>query len=445
MPSAHNAPHRGTRAIQRLVEFAPSTGGLALWIGHGNRDGADVPDIQTDGRQIFYGPGFAARALREQTGLVAHEVLHIALRHAQRYLELRAIVGDVDLQLFNICADAIVNSTIADLDWLTLPIESVRIEQLMYAVLGVKESSETLLLQWDVERLYRLIDDRRVQPDDRQSAASQTFEGSGATKSATASNPSRSTSAHEDGQRAALVRGIFAKVMQDLAPDPSAPSAPEDEAEHVREWSERLLRGHASDGAFSLMRTLGADVPQSRVPWEQLLRAQLARHLLKARDVSWSRPARSYIANQGRTRSGARLPFEPGLSWSRSAPRLAVIIDVSGSIPDELMLRFRSEIDAICRRQEAGLTVIIGDDRVRSVVHANPGHGALDGLTFAGGGGTDFAPLLIEAAIHRPDVAVVLTDLDGPAGSQPRFPVIWAVTSEHADMPAPFGRKLVMR
>ena len=26
--------HRGVRAIQRMVEFAPSTGGLALWVRH---------------------------------------------------------------------------------------------------------------------------------------------------------------------------------------------------------------------------------------------------------------------------------------------------------------------------------------------------------------------------------------------------------------------------
>ena len=30
--------HRGTRAIQRLVEFAPSTGGLALWVTHHDDD-----------------------------------------------------------------------------------------------------------------------------------------------------------------------------------------------------------------------------------------------------------------------------------------------------------------------------------------------------------------------------------------------------------------------
>jgi predicted metal-dependent peptidase len=49
---------------------------------------------------------------------VAHEVLHIALRHPQRCLDLQQRLGDVDLQLFNICADAIVNSALGHLGWL---------------------------------------------------------------------------------------------------------------------------------------------------------------------------------------------------------------------------------------------------------------------------------------------------------------------------------------
>ena len=58
--------------------------------------------------------------------------------------------------------------------------------------------------------------------------------------------------------------------------------------------------------------------------------------------------------------------------------------------------------------------------------------------------GTDFMPLLEEADRHRPDIGVVLTDLDGPARFQPRWPVIWAVPEINAAAVAPFGRKLVL-
>ena len=66
-------------------------------------------------------------------------------------------------------------------------------------------------------------------------------------------------------------------------------------------------------------------------------------------------------------------------------------------------------------------------------------------IRFEGGGGTDFTPMLEEAARHRPDTVIVLTDLDGPAAFRPRCPVIWAVPEAHAEAAEPFGRKLVLR
>ena len=57
MPSMHT--HRGTRAIQRMVEFAPSSGGLALWVNHCDLDdGPETLVAANDGNTIFYGPAF---------------------------------------------------------------------------------------------------------------------------------------------------------------------------------------------------------------------------------------------------------------------------------------------------------------------------------------------------------------------------------------------------
>ncbi len=50
-----------------------------------------------------------------------------------------------------------------------------------------------------------------------------------------------------------------------------------------------------------------------------------------------------------------------------------MIVDVSGSIDDDLMQRFAGEIEAISRRQEAGLVLLIGDERVRRVEIFKPG------------------------------------------------------------------------
>src|ERR1700760_1823420 len=130
--------HRATRAIQRMVEFAPSTGGLALWIRHQDAPATEgAAPAWTDGTTIYYSPAFEQLSLAEQTGVVAHEVLHVALRHPQRFLDLRRLLGDFDLRLFNICADAIVNSTLGHLSWLSLPPKAVQLNHLLATALDL--------------------------------------------------------------------------------------------------------------------------------------------------------------------------------------------------------------------------------------------------------------------------------------------------------------------
>ena len=459
----HGPRHRAQRAIRRLVEFAPSTGGLALWVRHEDVGAHDEVDddvdgagrhapITTDGATVRYGRAFERLDLDLQTGLVAHQVLHIGLRHAQRFLELQRRTGDVDLRLFNVCADAIVNSALVHLGWLRLPSGSVFLEALLERALGTRVDADRALLDWDVERLYRAIDDRAAgrAPADRTTQSRRTADRpdqrAGDQRAGDRrADGRRADDQRADGPRAAAARALGSAIVADLRPAEEASSRSEDEVEQVRSWNERLVRAHANDGAFSLLRGLPADLPRTATPWEQVLRTRLARGLSTRPTLSWSRPTRSYIANQGRAGRHRRLPWEPGTSGTRRVPRLAVIVDVSGSIDDALMQRFATEVESITRRLEAGLVVVIGDDRVRTVTRFEPGRSGLRDVTFEGGGATDFTPLLEEADRHRPDLGVVLTDLDGPARFRPAWPVTWAVPDAFRFAVAPFGRVLVLQ
>jgi hypothetical protein len=335
---------------------------------------------------------------------------------------------------------------------MSLPSASVFLDALLATALGVTQPVERALLEWDVERLYRAIDDRRPQDErgrasdraGRQGGGGERSEAGGAGPAAREPEDAKKGGAREDGPRAARVRALASGSFADLLPSPEAEGAPEAEAEQAREWSERVLRGHASDGAHSMLRALLADLPRSRTPWEHVLRTRLARALSPSRGVSWSRPSRSYIANQGRAGPNRRMPWEPGQSSTREVPRLVVIVDVSGSIDDALMARFAGEIEAITRRLEASVILVIGDDHVQRVERFEPGRADLRGVAFHGRGGTDFTPLLEEADKHAPDLVVVLTDLDGPSRFRPRWPVLWAVPESHAAAEPPFGRKLVL-
>jgi hypothetical protein len=437
--------YRGTRAVQHLVEHAPCTGGLALWVRHQDLDdeadartGASMAvasPVVTDGITLFYTPAFSRQSLALQAGGVAHGVLHIALRHPQRMVELRQVVGDLDERLFNTCADAIVNSSLAHLPWLSLAPGAVRLHALLQAALGSRIEEAQALAEWDLERLYRALDDRAA-PQQGKRPAKAGNQGGGA---------SPAPAQRHDGPRAAAARALGRQTAPDLLPGTDgAGGTPEEQAALAREWIARLERAHAGDGEFSMLRGLPADMPATRTPWEQLLRTRLARDLAPRPALSWSRPSRSYIANQGRAGPGRRMPWEPGRSATQPVPRLAVVVDVSGSVDAELLARFTQEIEAIARRLEAALVLIVGDDRVRLVKCFEPGEVKLGEIPFEGGGGTDFTPLLQEALRHRPDAAVVLTDLQGPAAFKPPWPVLWAVPAAcHAAEP-PFGRKLVL-
>ena len=448
--SAHG--HRGTRAVQRLVEYAPASGGLALWMQHRDVDTAPARAywahatsfkkqwiIGNDGTTLFYGSAFDSKSLSEQTGLVAHQVLHVALRHVARERDLREKIGDLDATLFALCADAIVNSSLTHLEWLNLPEGSIYLDTVLLRLLGIEEPLDVSLQRWDTESLYRAIDDRQTVGNSSQESGRQSNDNANASHSV--QNSSREQM-HRDGPKATEARQLAASVNRDLIPDQNEP--PERAAEQQQQWSEKLLRAHTADNSQSLMRQLLGDNKPGRISWQHLLRTQLQRSLAQTTDVNWSRPNRSWIANQGRTSSGKRMPWQPGLSYARQCSRLCILVDVSGSVKNVTMQRFANEIDRMMRTHRADVFLIVGDDKVRQQTTLQAGCKPLRSIEFSGGGGTNFEPLLRAASELKPDICVFMTDLDGPAGDPPGWPVLWAVPDHASARPIPFGRMLVL-
>lgn len=447
--------HRGTSAIKRLVEYAPSTGGLALWMQHRDVDvlpalahtaGGRASPIANDGLTLFYTPEFDTHSLRERTGLVAHQVLHVAFRHVARRDALRRSLGEIDEHLWNAVADALINASLVKHDWLSLPDGAVELQRLLIASLGIDTSLEASLQRWDAESLYRAIDDgeRRGSPGRARRQRSQ--DGGGGAPQDTAAHGEEQASAEaaderRDGPRAAAARAATSALLPDLLPGQE--HAVEQDAAHTRDWHQRLLRAHAADGGQSLLRVLGADHRLPRTPWHLSLRTRLARDLAPVPELSWSRPTRSWLASRGRTASGHRLPIEPGTVTARSVPRLVIVADVSGSVDDRLVDRFGREIARVQRVHRAGVWLVAGDDRVRREQRLSPERLRAFRLDVQGGEGTDFRPLLSAACAYRPDLIIVLSDLDGPAGAPPPVPVIWA-TPAQARAPTPFGSRLYL-
>ena len=123
---------------------------------------------------------------------------------------------------------------------------------------------------------------------------------------------------------------------------------------------------------------------------------------------------------------------------------VTLVLDTSGSISDEEMRQFVSEVDAIKGQMGARVTLHACDERL-----APDGpwiYEAWEGLqlpkSFAGGGGTRFTPAFewAEQQDRRPDLLVYFTDAQGEFPKhEPSFPVIWLVKGK---APVPWGQRI---
>lgn len=419
---------RAGPALRRLSEADPALGALALWCPHRDADGETA--AWTDGRTVFYGPGFETLAPHEQAGLAAHQVLHIALRHAPRSLAMRGRFGDrFDEELFNIACDAILNQTLV-LAGHALPRPVVLLADLLKAALP----AETAVTGWDVEKLYI-----RLMADANQPGKG---EGNGKTKGKGESQNGRPDAA-EAARELARQKGFG----QDLHAIPAPVEGEEDESPDPDAWRERLARamedGRSAGRGIGTLGTDALDLPQVHTPWERVLRRLVSKAVSHTPRPDWGRPARRWLAHDSAAREEGRFQpaFQPARCADRNRPRVAVAVDTSSSIDDARLGLFAAQVAGIGRRSGAEVhvlafdTVVTGQSRMQGIAWESE----IRRVDFARGGGTDFGPVIAAALALNPSVIVVLTDLDGPFGAAPKVPVIWAIPQEKAPAP-PFGK-----
>ena len=417
---------RARPALVRLATDDPALGALALWCSH-----RDAPPgwtgglARTDGTVIWYGPGFAALPPHEQTGVAAHHILHVALRHGARMGDMgMRLGGSFDATLYGLAADALVNEALLAAGH-ALPRPAVTLTDLLTRVL-MRAPDPDPLTDWDVERLYLQL----------------TGQGAGPGRDQT---PSGKTATPADRARQIAAAAGFTPDLTRSLPDRDNP----DGADQAALWRQHLSRameaGRSAGRGIGRFGHLIADLPIPRTPWEHTLRRLLSRALLPGLAQTHRRPARDWIAAESLSRStaGPTPAFRPGTRRQIDAPRLVVAVDASGSVGTALLHRFLTEVAGIASRVAAEITLLAFDDGLRWQTRLDPARWAaqLPVLDWPRGGGTDFAPPIATAQALHASALVVLTDLQGPFGPPPRaLPVIWAST-EPGPQP-PFGRLL---
>ncbi len=397
---------RAAQAIAHLGEVDAALAVLALWCRH--RDGSGP--TATQGEVISYGPGFDLLGLPEQVGLVAHHVLHVALRHSARSAGLSERLGDAfDPALYALAADGIINETLT-LAGHAIPRPAVLLTELLAEAGMPAPSAVAALERWDADRLAMTL--------------------------------------HSDPARARRLRDWartqgFADDLKTGPPDEGGP------AQSAADWRNQMLRamaaGRKAGSGIGRLGAILADLAPDQVPWEVVLRGLLARALVERPTASWNRPSRPFIARLAEAeRTGGALPvFEPGSRRSSHRARIVVGLDTSSSIDAQTLRLFWAEAEGIARRTGAEVHLLAFDETVHAASRLDPAtwRAHVTGQVRTGGG-TDFADLFAQSARLQPSVLVVLTDLDAPIPDRPGFPVIWAVTG--AVEAPPFGKLLAI-
>ena len=151
-------------------------------------------------------------------------------------------------------------------------------------------------------------------------------------------------------------------------------------------------------------------------------------------DYSWTSPNRRYVA------AGIYLP---GVV-KENLGEIVIAIDTSGSIRQDLLETFATEISALIAESRPELTHVVYCDRE---IHRTEQFLPDDEITLqaSGGGGTAFAPVFdwITEQQIQPKVLLYFTDLRcyRYPESEPDFPTIW-VTPLDCEISPPFGSSL---
>lgn len=396
---------RAATALARLPEVDPAIAALSLWCQYRDSEGPTM----TEGEIILVGPEFPLLPISEQTGLIAHHILHVALRHSARRTAAAERYGPrFQVRHYDLACDALVNEALLQAQH-ALPRPAVRASEII-AKLPPADQPQNVLAEWDCDQLYAAIA--------TQGGASGQTQGEAIERYAEAQN--------------------FQPDLKGIDPHAKEPEVWAGRIEQALQAGKR-----AGSGIGAVLARFG-DLPRATVPWEVRLRRLLAKALAQHPAPSHRRPARGWLARDSLARqAGTPFPaFEPALRRDARRPRLVIGLDTSSSIPEPVLELFASEALSISRRTGAETTLLGFDTEVHSRGRLTS-LGDISRLDLRRGGGTDFGPLLRDAAALDPSLVIVLTDLDAPTPTDCAADILWVAPVPPQTMPR-CGAVLIM-
>jgi len=384
----------------------------------------------TDARSFFYNREYIDGLSLEQTQfMLAHDALHCALLHFSRRQHR-------DKHRWDIACDFAINPLLIN-DGLTPPSDALHLKE--YEGMTAEEIYPLIDDKLDQDPLDQHLYDQDSGEDDDSQAGDSGLDEKDIQKQQeidkqNAEKSEDSSSGNKDSDEGS---GAKSEAEQNVG-EGSAPPPPLKEGEKedlAVQWQQRMAG--AAQTAMQAGKLGGGmarmvdHLLQPQLPWRMLL----ARYMTAVArdDYSFTRPS------SRREAGGAIYP-----SLRSSQINLTVILDTSGSIVDDEMSSFVSEINAIKGQMRARVTLHACDARM-----AEDGPWVYEAWEemqipedLQGGGGTDFCPAIdwVNQCDQPPDLLVYFTDAQGNfPEAEPVFPIIWLVKGKS---PVPFGQRI---
>ncbi|WP_275097018.1 DUF2201 family putative metallopeptidase [Sedimenticola hydrogenitrophicus] len=392
-------------ARTRLILDKPFLGALVLRLPMLQADPGWCRTTATDARAFYYNADFIDALSLEQTQFVlAHEALHCALSHFARRLHR-------DKYRWDIACDLAINPLLI----------AEQLEPCPGALHLVEFEGMT------AEEIYPCIAESEQMETHDQHLYDRAEANAGGSPGGGGDCPNDGPAAERAEPQRQAPRSESDSGESPAATQP-APLSPTEQERLAVQWTQRLAGAYqqalqAGRMGGELGRVIG-HLLQPRIPWRMLLAKYMT--ATAREDYNWARPSR---------REGdAILP-----SLRSSELRVVVGLDTSGSISDEEMRQFISEIDAIKGQAHAHITLLACD----AVLAADgpwivePWEQLRLPRAFTGGGDTDFRPVFewVEQHDARCDLLIYFTDAQGAfPNHEPAMPVIWLVKGK-AEIP----------
>lgn len=388
-----------TKAKTRLVYNRPFFASLALALPMVEAPWLYPPTMATDMRNIYYHPKFVEEhSIQQIEGVICHEVLHVAWLHGTRR-------ENRDPRLWNIACDFAINPTVLDAG-MALPPNGLYEDkfrnmtaQAIYAeLLKEKDKLEELM-----KNLPKVLSDGEQGEGDN----GKTIHGS-------VLDP-RDVPGNAEGAQGRMTQAEIEKLESEI------------KIKVQQAYDAAKARGTVPAGIEGLIQAVG----KPSINWHDYIQSWVKGH--NPDDYTWERPRRTMLANHR--------VYMPSMTM-KGAGIGVLSIDTSGSVSDDELRKYVSEIVGVIEMCKPEKLIIIQHDAVIQKVEEWEGGDDFSSLKVKGRGGTCIAPVFkhLETLDDQIDWMICFTDMgigDYPrAKDAPPFPVLWAATGPDN---APFG------